>query len=154
MTATATTRACRVMLIKKLGCELIGKLETVARYLLHEHNMNVIVEPVVHEELLMHGSTSDKGLESVATFTPDQGTRLGDFVDFVVCLGGDGVLLHAAQLFGEHVPPIIAFHLGSLGFLSQHRRAPCHPRACVASCTCMSVQLHGAHAFSSGRGVS
>ena len=31
------------------------------------------------------------------------------------------MILHTSQLFRSHVPPIIAFHLGSLGFLSQHR---------------------------------
>ena len=37
---------------------------------------------------------------------------------FVVCLGGDGTLLYASSLFQQSVPPIMAFHLGSLGFLT------------------------------------
>ena len=44
--------------------------------------------------------------------------RLGEFVDFIVCIGGDGVLLHAAHLFKQSVPPIMAFNLGSLSFLT------------------------------------
>jgi len=40
-------------------------------------------------------------------------------VDLVVCLGGDGLLLHiCASVFGEQVPPIVAFNLGSLGFMN------------------------------------
>merc|ERR1712025_1279092 len=39
-------------------------------------------------------------------------------IDFVVCLGGDGTLLYASSLFQQSVPPIMAFHLGSLGFLT------------------------------------
>ena len=39
-------------------------------------------------------------------------------VDFIVCIGGDGVLLHAAHLFKHSVPPIVAFNLGSLSFLT------------------------------------
>merc|ERR1719334_1583522 len=35
-------------------------------------------------------------------------------VVFVVCLGGDGTLLYASSLFQQSVPPIMAFHLGSL----------------------------------------
>jgi len=27
-------------------------------------------------------------------------------VDFVVCLGGDGVILHASGLFSGHIPPV------------------------------------------------
>jgi len=38
----------------------------------------------------------------------------------VACLGGDGVILHASNLFREAVPPIVSFNLGSLGFLTSH----------------------------------
>lgn len=106
------------MVIKKLGDELLGELQCVAKYLMGVEGMNIIVEPDVHHRLAATG-----GITDVYTYTPEQGRRLGDFIDFVVCLGGDGVLLHTAQLFGENVPPIIAFHLGSLGFLSQHQCA-------------------------------
>jgi NAD+ kinase len=39
-------------------------------------------------------------------------------IDFVVCLGGDGTLLYATSIFEQSVPPVMAFHLGSLGFLT------------------------------------
>lgn len=32
--------------------------------------------------------------------------RLKDCVDFVVCLGGDGVILHANMLFQSNIPPV------------------------------------------------
>lgn len=41
-----------------------------------------------------------------------------DRIDFIVCLGGDGTLLYASLLFQQSVPPVMAFHLGSLGFLT------------------------------------
>lgn len=104
------------MIVKKLGDELTDHLSIVARYLIDEEDMNVVVEPAVHRRLAQMGKVAN-----VFTFTPDQGRRLGDFIDFVVCLGGDGVILHTSQLFQRHVPPIVAFHLGSLGFLSQHQ---------------------------------
>lgn len=43
---------------------------------------------------------------------------LKDRIDFIVCLGGDGTLLYASLLFQQSVPPVMAFHLGSLGFLT------------------------------------
>lgn len=103
------------MIVKKLGDGLMDELSAVARHLIDNEDMNVVVEPAVHRKLAQKGEAAN-----VFTFTPDQGRRLGDFIDFVVCLGGDGVILHTSQLFRSHVPPIIAFHLGSLGFLSQH----------------------------------
>lgn len=33
-------------------------------------------------------------------------------------LGGDGTLLFASLLFPKTVPPVISFHMGTLGFLT------------------------------------
>eukprot|EP00730_Choanoeca_flexa_P006324 TRINITY_DN12134_c0_g2_i1.p1 TRINITY_DN12134_c0_g2~~TRINITY_DN12134_c0_g2_i1.p1 ORF type:complete len:534 (+),score=130.48 TRINITY_DN12134_c0_g2_i1:205-1806(+) len=38
--------------------------------------------------------------------------------DLVICLGGDGTLLHMASMFQQEVPPVMCFALGSLGFLT------------------------------------
>ena len=48
----------------------------------------------------------------------EQKDDLTDKIDFVVCLGGDGTLLYASSLFQQSAPPLMAFHLGSLGFLA------------------------------------
>ena len=48
----------------------------------------------------------------------EQKDDLTDKIDFIVCLGGDGTLLYASSLFQQSVPPVMAFHLGSLGFLT------------------------------------
>ena len=39
-------------------------------------------------------------------------------IDLVITLGGDGTLLHTANLFQLMAPPILSFALGSLGFLT------------------------------------
>jgi NAD+ kinase len=39
--------------------------------------------------------------------------------DIVVALGGDGTVLYASHLFQRIVPPVLAFALGSLGFLTK-----------------------------------
>ena len=41
----------------------------------------------------------------------------------MVCLGGDGTILHASSLFQRAIPPVISFSLGSLGFLTNHTLA-------------------------------
>lgn len=51
-------------------------------------------------------------------FHRDGRDDLTDRIDFIVCLGGDGTLLYASLLFQQSVPPVMAFHLGSLGFLT------------------------------------
>ncbi len=51
-------------------------------------------------------------------FRRDGRDDLTDRIDFIICLGGDGTLLYASLLFQQSVPPVMAFHLGSLGFLT------------------------------------
>ena len=55
--------------------------------------------------------------KNLQTFTEGK-DDLTDKIDFIVCLGGDGTLLYASSLFQQSVPPVMAFHLGSLGFLT------------------------------------
>lgn len=52
---------------------------------------------------------------------------LHERVDFVACLGGDGVILHASNLFRGAVPPVVSFNLGSLGFLTSHTVCSSNP---------------------------
>lgn len=36
----------------------------------------------------------------------------------MITLGGDGTLLFASSLFPKTMPPVLSFHMGSLGFLT------------------------------------
>ncbi|KAJ9508800.1 hypothetical protein QJQ45_028113 [Haematococcus lacustris] len=82
-----------------------------------EHGLHVVVEPDVYAQHLQHHPS----LHTCAhTFSEEERDRLAEFVDFVVCLGGDGVVLHASNLFKHSIPPVLAFNLGSLGFLTNN----------------------------------
>ena len=39
-------------------------------------------------------------------------------IDLVICLGGDGTLLHVSSIFQQSCPPVLSFSMGSLGFLT------------------------------------
>ncbi|KAJ1769297.1 hypothetical protein IW140_004296 [Coemansia sp. RSA 1813] len=58
-------------------------------------------------------------------WTPELCAKSPEIFDFVVTLGGDGTVLYTSWLFQKTVPPIIPFHLGSLGFLTvfDHKHA-------------------------------
>lgn len=104
-----------VLLLKKLGQELMEQAKEVASFLYHEENMNVLVEPDVHDIF-----ARIPGFGFVQTFYSQDTSDLHERVDFVACLGGDGVILHASNLFRGAVPPVVSFNLGSLGFLTSH----------------------------------
>lgn len=107
-----------VMVLKKLGHELEREYAEVVRYLGVEQGMTVLVEPAEYEALL----DREPGAAGpwMDTWGEEDVPNLHRVVDFVVCLGGDGLTLHAAHLFGQSMPPIISFRLGSLGFLTAH----------------------------------
>lgn len=44
-----------------------------------------------------------------------------DVFDLILTLGGDGTVLFVSQLFQKIVPPVLAFSLGSLGFLTNFK---------------------------------
>ncbi|XP_011002430.1 PREDICTED: NAD kinase 2, chloroplastic-like isoform X3 [Populus euphratica] len=104
-----------VLLLKKLGKELMEEAKEVAYFLYHQEKMNVLVEPDVHDIF-----ARIPGFGFVQTFYSQDTSDLHERVDFVACLGGDGVILHASNLFRGAVPPVVSFNLGSLGFLTSH----------------------------------
>eukprot|EP01026_Neomeris_dumetosa_P029082 TRINITY_DN23575_c0_g2_i9.p1 TRINITY_DN23575_c0_g2~~TRINITY_DN23575_c0_g2_i9.p1 ORF type:complete len:438 (+),score=38.63 TRINITY_DN23575_c0_g2_i9:168-1481(+) len=103
-----------VLVLKKLGQDLKNQCLQIVEFLGKEENMRVVVEPDVFREL----NDKQPDLDFLHTFS-EQG-QLAEIIDFVVCLGGDGVILHASNLFQSSAPPIIAFNFGSLGFLTNH----------------------------------
>ncbi|XP_015057332.1 NAD kinase 2, chloroplastic-like [Solanum pennellii] len=109
------SRPKTVLLLKKLGQELLEEAKEVASFLYYQEKMNVLVEPEVH-----YIFARIPGFEFVQTFYSQDTSDLRERVDFVACLGGDGVILHATRLFRGAIPPVVSFNLGSLGFLTSH----------------------------------
>ncbi|KAF7026123.1 hypothetical protein CFC21_038254 [Triticum aestivum] len=86
----------------------------MVRWLKEHKNINVFVEPWVSKELL-----TDDSNHTVQTWDNDDDKKmLHKKVDLIVTLGGDGTVLWAASLFKGPVPPVVAFAMGSLGFMT------------------------------------
>lgn len=73
--------------------------------------------------LIEKGARADlPQLEAYEADESEAGRRdLGDVVDFVIAVGGDGTILHTSSLFEKEVPPVLSFSMGTLGFLMPFR---------------------------------
>nr|XP_019567601.1 PREDICTED: NAD kinase isoform X1 [Rhinolophus sinicus] len=108
-----------VLVIKKIrDASLLQPFKELCMYLMEENNMVVYVEKKVLDDPAIVGDDSFGPVKrKFCTFREDY-DDISNQIDFIICLGGDGTLLYASSLFQGSVPPVMAFHLGSLGFLT------------------------------------
>ncbi|KAH7642561.1 nad kinase-like [Dermatophagoides farinae] len=108
-----------VLVIKKIHDSLIIKpFLDLVQWLIWEKDMTVFIETSVLEDVHLKNNPLFLSIKDKVRTFRDGTEDLTDKVDFIVCLGGDGTLLYASSLFQESVPPVMAFHMGSLGFLT------------------------------------
>ncbi|KAM9116071.1 NAD kinase isoform 2-T2 [Pangshura tecta] len=108
-----------VLVIKKIrDASLLQPFKELCVYLTEENNMIVYVEKKVLEDpAIVNDDNFGPVKKKFCTFREDY-DDISNQIDFIICLGGDGTLLYASSLFQGSVPPVMAFHLGSLGFLT------------------------------------
>lgn len=108
-----------VLVIKKIrDASLLQPFKELCVFLTESKNMIVYVErKVLEDPEIANDESFGVVIKKFCTFREDY-DDISDRVDFIICLGGDGTLLYASSLFQESVPPVMAFHLGSLGFLT------------------------------------
>jgi len=106
-------RPRRVLLIKKWRDPNVTQMARDAGIWLQQRGVRVCVEERVHADDLPEFESIEE--EEISG-------NLAKNVDFVLCLGGDGTLLHLSSLLtgngANAVPPVVSFGLGSLGFLT------------------------------------
>ncbi|XP_024915211.1 NAD kinase isoform X1 [Cynoglossus semilaevis] len=108
-----------VLVIKKIrDPSLLQPFKELCVFLTEVKDMVVYVEKKVLEDPAISADENFGAItKKFCTFREDL-DDISNRVDFIICLGGDGTLLYASSLFQESVPPVMAFHLGSLGFLT------------------------------------
>uniref|UniRef100_UPI00398E86A9 NAD kinase b n=1 Tax=Pristiophorus japonicus TaxID=55135 RepID=UPI00398E86A9 len=108
-----------VLVIKKVKDEaLLEPFKELCTFLVEEKHLVVFVEKkVVDDAALAKDAAFEPIRQQLSTFREGY-DELSGCIDLIICLGGDGTLLYASSLFQTSVPPVMAFHLGSLGFLT------------------------------------
>ncbi|GFO16159.1 NAD kinase [Plakobranchus ocellatus] len=114
-----------VLIIRKhLDNSVLLPFRDLVIWLVEEKNMLVYVEhKVLDEGHLLDDKDFEKVQHKLKTFREGV-DDLTDKVDFIICLGGDGTLLYVSSLFQASVPPVMAFNMGSLGFLTPFQFSP------------------------------
>lgn len=97
--------------------------EAMVRFITHLHDsypeINVIVQPDVAEEIAQdfRSTPHQNPNEPHVLFTGTENEIVAK-TDLLVTLGGDGTILRGVSMFAnKQVPPVLAFSLGTLGFL-------------------------------------
>ncbi|KAJ3029288.1 UNVERIFIED_CONTAM: NAD(+) kinase [Siphonaria sp. JEL0065] len=76
------------------------------------------IEVRVGPGIPLNDNISAKFQNVISHWDPEYCISNENEIDLVVTLGGDGTVLYTSSLFQNRVPPIVPFHLGSLGFLT------------------------------------
>lgn len=122
-----------VMIIGKLGDERIIRytrhlVKFLVCYSNKVHGLKVYIQDIVaSNKILSYGKMKDQYREQLQIWDFEFINKSSSSIDFIITLGGDGTVLYAAWLFQQYVPPIISFHLGSLGFLTNFQIGEMQP---------------------------
>ncbi|CAF2103749.1 unnamed protein product [Rotaria magnacalcarata] len=104
-----------ILVIRKPGQSTVVEFRILVVKLL-KRRLNVFVE--TDDRTHLHITTDSDLQENIERCIPlDKKNDLCK-IDLVICLGGDGTLLHASSLFQKSCPPVLSFSMGSLGFLT------------------------------------
>ncbi|CAK8698438.1 NAD kinase-like [Clavelina lepadiformis] len=111
-----------ILIIKKNDAAIIPAFIALANWLINDKSLNIFVEEaVLKEKLLKVNEDLKENYTKLKKYEHSNSTKNGcDTIDLIITIGGDGTLLYAASLFQSSMPPVIAFHCGSLGFLTVH----------------------------------
>jgi len=101
----------KVLVVKKWKDSFVSDcFKQLVSWLVNEMNLDVIIEKD-DEDFFPELDRFDSARENVSKYQ----------IDLIICLGGDGTVLHTSSLFQCEMPPVMAFNLGSMGFLSPFR---------------------------------
>ncbi|XP_062855246.1 NAD kinase-like isoform X2 [Trichomycterus rosablanca] len=107
-----------VLVIKKIqDVSLLQPFKELCIFLTEKKMIVYLERKVLEDPAIANDESFVAVKKNFCTFREDY-DDISNRVDFIICLGGDGTLLYASSLFQESVPPVMPFHLGSLGFLT------------------------------------
>lgn len=114
---TWTNAPKNVLVIKKNSDNVINSFASIVIYLIRYKHLNVFIEANDFDSQLFNEHEEIAELKAILALKKLTDTECSGQIDLIICLGGDGTLLHATTLFQKSCPPVLSIHMGSLGFL-------------------------------------
>ncbi|KAJ3152960.1 hypothetical protein HDU86_005415 [Geranomyces michiganensis] len=117
---------CRSVLIvtKPQDPSIVPLTRKAAQWFLDNHTSDIYVNDQMRDKAefdyarLVSRGDAQNAKHRLHFWTPEWVANNYKSVSLIVTMGGDGTVLFAAGLFQRSVPPVVSFHLGSLGFLT------------------------------------
>jgi len=100
------------VIVKPAQPEALGMLCELVVWL-QERGLALVGEPGIERKQIE--------AETGCSIEIEESERLSETVDLFVVLGGDGTMIRAARLVGEHDIPVLGINYGSLGYLAEFR---------------------------------
>ncbi|ESO99523.1 hypothetical protein LOTGIDRAFT_231115 [Lottia gigantea] len=108
-----------VLIVRKLyDAEINYTFKDIVTWLIEEKRMLVYADSEAINDTCNHTDPEFQKIKNNLIVFNKHDDDLTCKIDLIICLGGDGTLIHASSLFQQSVPPIMAFNMGSLGFLT------------------------------------
>ncbi|KAJ3250978.1 hypothetical protein HK103_003026 [Boothiomyces macroporosus] len=125
-TALCVRDAAKGIVAKMMDQKLVYFTRELARHLIDNRKLVVYIENKLlnnpsfyYSEIVQKHPHYAKYLKG---WTAELCASQPDNIDFIITLGGDGTVLYTTWMFQTtQVPPVIPFHLGSLGFLTNFK---------------------------------
>ncbi|KAK6175253.1 hypothetical protein SNE40_013755 [Patella caerulea] len=122
-----------VLVVRKLyDADITYPFKDLVVWLIEEKNMVVYADRAAVDCCMVDTDLDFIKIKQKLILFNEGQVNLTAKIDFVICLGGDGTLIHASSLFQQSVPPIMAFNMGSLGFLTPFQF--CHFKEEINKC--------------------
>jgi len=96
---TWTQAPINVLVIKKNTDNLFDSFASIINYLIRYKHLNVFIEANDFDSQILNEHKEIAQFKSMLALKKLIGTDCSSQIDLIICLGGDGTLLHATTLF-------------------------------------------------------
>lgn len=138
---TWNTHPQHILVIKRLGESTREPFIEILNFLIHVCNLNIYIEESEYESdyLRIEENLLDSEGKSFNCNLDKICEKNKSLIELIICLGGDGTLLHVSSMFQNKCPPVLSINFGSVGFLCPFEFE--NYQSCIKAALCGGVPI-------------